>query len=88
MSGKIVALPHLDEEHELARGVRGPDDSLRVEPPLEAPEPLPALVNLFLLPRLVSQGVPLPLVPGLHLGPASTLLTPSLKLLYFITNQR
>ena len=34
----VTPLP-LDEEHQLPRAVRGPDDPLRLEAPVEAPRP-------------------------------------------------
>ena len=40
---------NLDEEHEFSRGVRGSHDPLRVQPALEAPEPLPRLGRPLLL---------------------------------------
>ena len=75
----FVVFSNLDEEHELARGVGGADNSLRVQSPLKAPEPLSSPGHLLLLLSLE-----LPLVPR----PGLRLLLPPLELLKIINDRR
>ena len=70
---------NLDEEHELARGIGGADNSICVQSPLKAPEPLSSPGHLLLLLSLE-----LPLVPR----PGLRLLLPPLELLKIINDRR
>ena len=44
---RLITLLPLDEEHELPTGIRGSDDPLRLQPPLEAPGPVILLLPLI-----------------------------------------
>ena len=60
LESTFVLFNNLDEEHELARGVGGADNPLRVQSPLKAPEPLSSPGNLLLLLSLKLTLVPRP----------------------------